>query len=161
MMQATIVYKGPIDQKIKGLGAEVKAALQEQLINWHQKYLEPHFGTLAKVQSRYPGVYKARTANYMKQKAFKYGHQDTLTYSGQTRREVSRAISVSGTSKQARGRMTGANRALNWGGRENMPNMREELLAWNPEEADTLATDMAERIAKFMNDKTDTETVQI
>lgn len=161
MMQATIIYKGPIEGKVKGLGAEVKASLQQQLVTWHQTYLDPHFDTLAKVQSRYPNVYRPRGKDYMIRKANKYGHQNTLEFSGQTRREVSRSISVSGTSKQARGRMSGANRGLNWSGRSNMPDMRSEILAWNPDEIDALATQHGERIAKFLEDKTETETVRI
>jgi len=159
MIKPSITYKGPLGKKVKGFNAKLKQVLQDAIRLWHAGMLPHHFGTLAQVQARYPGVYEKRTAKYMRRKAKKYKHQRMLDFTGQTRIQVTRAIRISGTSKGASGRMTGANRGLNFR-RTDQPDMRAELLTVNQQEADELARYVDAEMTKFLNDNSEVVTKQ-
>ena len=157
MIQGTIVYKGgSLGKRVAGLRPEVKQALIDAVKLWHSDFLKFHFGTLGAVQSRYPGVYVSRTPQYMRDKAKKYGHQDTLVWSGRTKQLMLQSISVSGTSKRARGRLQGSN-TLNFGGIGSRhdgnprPDMRSEATAINQSEAEALRDFIQARVAAFLN----------
>lgn len=167
MFTCHVTHKGPITQKVKKWPAKVKVALIGAVDQWHHGdklkgstgggYLKFHF--TGQAFSRYPGVFKIRTRAYERQKANRFPDSagKPLVWSGRTMSQVTSMISVSGTSKAVHGRMTGANRALNFGGGKR-PNMREELLAVNEYESQALAEYVAGELAQYLQDETETET---
>lgn len=159
-MQTTLLYRGPVEGKIKGLDACVKESMKDCVRLWHGLFLPGHFDTLNAVRSRYPNVYKARTKNYMIRKGKVHKHQRLLDWSGRTRLEMLRKITVTGTSKGATGRMSGSNRALNFSGRADMPNMRAEITTVNQAESNVLAQALGQGIEAFMNSVEQTRTVR-
>jgi hypothetical protein len=105
------------------------------------------------VSGRYPGVYQARKAKYQRSKGKKMGHQRLLEWKGEnggTKAELTRMISISGSSRGARGTMHGANRALNFAGRNGMPDLRKELLAVSPDEERALALFVENYLLEFL-----------
>jgi hypothetical protein len=56
--------------------------------------------------------------------------------------------------------MSGANRALNFGGGKR-PNMREELLAINEQESQALAEYVGAELEQYLKDETETETKEV
>lgn len=160
-MQTTITYRGPVEGKVKGYSAHVKQSLREVVKLWHSTMLPRHFDTIGALRSRYPQQqFKSRSRNYMIRKAKKVGHQRLLDFTGRTRLDVVRKITITGTSKGARGRMNGSNRALNFGGRADMPDLRAELTTVNQEESDLMAQVLGDKIAKFLNDRSETKVVK-
>lgn len=156
MIGGTITYKGgSMGKRVNGLRPATKQALMDAIALWHKDFLKFHFGTFGEVNARYPGVYTPRTVSYQIQKGKKYGHQDLLVYSGETRDATLRTISISGTSKKATGRLPGA-RAFNFNNGETRrdggtrPNTANELLALNEEEKIALQQFLKDRIAKFL-----------
>jgi hypothetical protein len=160
-MRTYITYRGSAEAKIKGFPKALKEILRDAVSMWHRDYLKFHFGTPGSVESRYPGIYKKRTAKYMRRKAMKHGHQNALEYSGRTKIEVTSFISISGTSKNATGRMRGANRALNFGDGVSKPDMRKELLIVAPGEATELGEFVQSQVADFLNKNDDVKTVEV
>lgn len=164
-MQAHITYtkgtigtvKGAAKRKLPKL---VKAALFDAVRRWHsgesfapgygkgkavarQGFLKVHFTPNA--FSRYPDVYRKRSRKYNERKMKAFGHASPLRWTGNTMREIMLGVRVSGTSKKARGRMSGANRALNFkpGGHD----LGAELRTVNAHEAEQLAIYVGEHIA--------------
>ena len=150
MIKTIITIAGDVDEKKRGFNGAVKRTMVAAVKLWHSDMLPHHFATPSAAEARYPGIYKKRTAAYMRTKASKYGHQRLLEYSGATRTAVTAQITVN----RVRGRMPGTNRALNSRGRTNMPDMRAELLITNPSELATLAAGVKEETANFLNSKT-------
>jgi hypothetical protein len=111
MLKTTIISIGmPADWlKRGGFTPMVKAVLQEAISYWHKNLLPGHFERTAK--DRYH--YRQRQESTMRRKigyAHKSGRHEATNYlvwSGQLRREVSRAIRISGSGKRATGAMTG------------------------------------------------------
>jgi hypothetical protein len=141
--------------------AKLKEALARAMHAWHhgmdpafpgigQGMLQYHFTPQAFY--RYKGIYQARGAKYEKRKQNKYGHKNPLVWTGLTRDSVKGGISVSGSFREVRGRMSGANRALNFGGRSNMPDMRKELMAVNKDEDQVLSEGTAKIWAEYLNE---------
>ena len=48
-IKTTITYKGPLDEKVKGMGKLVKTALEHVGLLWHKEMLPHHFGTQGEV----------------------------------------------------------------------------------------------------------------
>lgn len=159
-MQTKLLYKGPVEKKIAGLPAATKAALTDVVMLWHREMLGKHFDTLGALRARYPGVYAPRTRSYMMRKARVHKHQRLLDWSGHTRSEMLRQITVSGTSKKVQGRMIGSSRALNFSSRGTMSNMRDEITAVNAEEGEAMAAMLGEKIAVFMRDQSEEKVVK-
>ena len=160
-LRTYITYRGGADAKARGLPKALKDILRDAVSMWHRDYLKFHFGTQSSVEARYPGIYKKRTAKYMRRKAAKYGHQNALQYSGRTKIEVSSFITISGTSKNATGRMRGANRALNFGDGVSKPDMRKELLIVAHVEAADLAQFVQAQVEEFLNKKDEVHTTEV
>lgn len=164
-----IIYKDDPRAKARGFKSALKGALQNAIKVWHGSYrgsgrdvpsgmLQKHFGTWASVQREYPGVYAERTRAYSIRKA-KRGKTGMLDFTGTTKVMVMAHISVSGTSKRARGRMSGANRALNFlNGRASrtgrqLPDAIAELRSVNQVEAAQLAQFVDAKLQEFFQTK--------
>lgn len=158
MFHATIIYRGPLEGKVKGMSKVVKAAMTDGLLKWHQDILPLHFKPQGQVSARYPGVVKSREAKYMKRKGYKYRHQNLLEFSGELKRNVSRGISVSGTSKEIRGRLPGSQKA-NFKASAKSPDMRAELTTTNEAEAMVLAQIVDAKVGEFLQSNEGTKTV--
>ena len=160
LKHVSVTYRGPVadsDADVKKrLRAEVKQALQDEVVFWHDNILRHHFSYAA--YSRYAGVYAPRTKKYEVRKAKKYGHRNPLEFTGRTKRDVMSRITVSGSAKAARGRMMSANRALNFGGR-GKHDLRAELLAVSAPEMRQMADRIDERVQKWLNDESVSKTV--
>lgn len=159
-LQGAIVYRDELKKKIKGFATKLKEELHELARIWHgtsksggKGFLQFHFDTLSKVQARYPGAYKKRTAKYMRRKAAEQKHQRMLVWSGHMERELKSHVRVVGPARHVRAIMSGSNRALNFsGGRGGKyPNMREEVTAINAEEAAILAQILDLNLETHMN----------
>lgn len=155
-----ITYRGSFEKKSKEFKQRLHAAMGQVIEEWHKDDLPAHFDTLSSVESRYPGVYRPRKRVYQITKGKKYGTQNLLTYTGGTKRELTRGITISATGKTVRGKMHGANRALNFGGRSNMPDMRAEVLAVNEAEANAMAISVSDKVAYFLDSNEGVETVR-
>jgi hypothetical protein len=151
-----ITYKGSPEQKGKKLPEYVAAAMERAVLAWHHGqdplfkgqsagFLPFHFTQQA--YFRYPDVCRSRSAKYERRKERLYGHKNPLVWTGTTQAAVSRSITVTVRGKQARGTMTGANRALNFSGGK----LREELLAVNEREAAALAAGIEALVAVELN----------
>ncbi len=158
MFQAQITYRGPIEGKVKGMPAAVKGALTDAMLLWHSDIMPQHFAPQSQVDARYPGIVKLRGKGYMIHKNNKYHQQNLLEWSGQTKRNVSRGISVIGTSKELRGRLPGSQK-LNFMANANAPKMRDELTTTNEQEAQIFAVLVDKKVGEFLNNNDGTKTV--
>jgi hypothetical protein len=150
-----ITYKGGAITRLGGFEEMMVAAMTEAMVRWHRQDLPHHFDTVAAVNARYPGVYKRRTTGYMIAKARRKGHQQMLMWSGQSAANVMSQITISGTSRELRGRMKGANRAFNFSGVDSKgrvkPLMQIELNYVNDEEWRALMSIVEKRMKEFMD----------
>ena len=160
MIKGTITYAGNPGAKVRGLAGAVKTALFNAGATWHAKDLPRHFDSWQAISARYPGVYKTRTAPYQRRKARIYGHVRLLEFSGTTRRAVTAAAAITGTSKRVRVTMPGANRALNF-----LPSKgydpQAELTAINQAEAEALARQVSDEVAGFLNSNKERRVVRV
>jgi hypothetical protein len=124
MIRGSMVYIGSPRALKRGFGKVIKESLQEAGMLWHRRYLPDHFRRGA--ASKYG--YQKRTADYMKRKARRKGHQAPLVFSGDLKRTVTRTAHVGGTSKQVKVSMPAPWYATrNWKTRGTMPDMPKEI----------------------------------
>lgn len=101
MLRAVIQTRGMGAIKPQNFRAGLKADLGETVLHWHKIIFPKHFTT----QGAQEYGYTKRKAGYMRMKARRYGHQNPLVLTGESKRMMQRAIKVSGTANQARGAM--------------------------------------------------------
>jgi hypothetical protein len=155
--QAHITYRGPLQKKVSGLSGAVKSAMADAMVLWHQDMLPTHFVT----QSAYDAIYGShqnRGPNYMREKAKKYGHQNMCEYSGELKRNVTRGITISGTSKEVRGRLPGSQKA-NYKRVPSAPDVRDEMTAVSQKQAVQLTGVVDAKVTQFLNSNEDSLTV--
>lgn len=129
MIRGTIQYQASPDMVAREFRPIVKAANFNVIHSWHSGFLPRHF--TAGAVATYG--YRKRTKAYQIRKARVKRHQRPLEWSGTLRRNATRQIRVSGTSKAARGIMPGTQVA-------NFHGMRDELVAVTQREISTLGT---------------------
>jgi len=101
-IRAKITYVGFKSLKAKAMRALVKEKAQEVVQWWWKSILPRHFA--ADAWGKYH--YTPRGKKYQQAKRRKYGHGKPLVYTGASMRSMKGAITVSGTSKGGRGKMT-------------------------------------------------------
>ena len=146
----TVTYRGPGDMQLKKreFAPAVKNALQSMLLDvWHPDFLPFHFELAA--YSRYkavaPELFRRRYSRPRKgETAFV---RRPLTWTGELKRNVTRVLRVSGTSKRVRGIMPGSQKA-NFGTHHNMV---EELRIVNKTEAKVMAHHVDKRVTEWFN----------
>lgn len=154
MMRCGIRYQGSPEAKLRGFSGAVKEANFAAIRYWHGRFLPLHFAGSA---SQTYG-YRKRSPQYMRRKGKSLGHQRPLELTGTMKQAVTRSIRISGTSKRARGAMSGA-RVANFHANAS-PSMREELTAVTKAEADTLAETHAAELTRRLNAIQDSETAR-
>jgi hypothetical protein len=107
---------------MKELRPAAKKANFETILFWHRTYLPKHFKANAAAVYKY----EPRDFIYNRLKRKRHGHTKPLVWSGDGSAAAMRQIRPAGTSKRARGLMPGT-QVFNFGGRANMPPMREEV----------------------------------
>lgn len=123
---------------------------QETIEYWFEKMLGRHFKPWA--SQRYDYQSRAPQTVERKRGFAQVGNRDArlpLVMTGQMRREVSRAIRISGSGKRARGVMTGP-RQLSIK-RSNYPDLAGEITKVTQTEANELAKFAEKRMAARMN----------
>jgi len=129
----------------------VKPVLQELVAYWHANFLPRHFqpGAAAKYgyQKRKPATWRR------KRRAAAAGNAEAmlpLIMRGDTKRQVSRAIRISGTAKSATGRMQ-APRVVTHTLRAGLPNYAQEITTVSADEQRGLARLCRNMIIERMN----------
>lgn len=125
---------------VREFGQLVRVGLQDLVENWHQKIMPHHF----KRQAQRKYNYAARTVGYLRQKRKKYPGAGPLEFSGRSRRELTRKIRVSGTSKRARGVMTAPK--YFYMTPANHPNKPEELMQLRNDEGQAMLRRLMGRV---------------
>lgn len=146
-IRGVIEYKGlHPGNTVRELKRAIKFANFKTVEAWHESFLPEHFTTGA---VRKYG-YTPRDAPYMRRKAKRRGHQRPLEYTGEGKRNATRQIVVSGTSKGAKGRLPGT-QVFNFKRSAASPDMRAELLATTKAEEKTLAEVHRIEVGKHLN----------
>lgn len=163
MIKAQINKTGWSVIKPKGFSELQKEALQEQIQDWHLRYLPKHFKRSAITDYGYA----IRTAAYEQKKRRKYGHQDPLVWSGRTRRMALASIRISGTGKRARGVLNVEKYIYQYHKGEDATgrtifqmDKAAELVATNQREAFAMARAFGENMALKIRNARDRETVK-
>lgn len=137
----------------RGIKPYVKATLQDAVRYWHRKYIKRHFRSGA--AERYG--YKKRSAKYVRRKLRAKHHSSPLVWTGRTRDSVSSHIRVSGTAKQATGRMVAPWYIKMVPSTRNAPNLGDEIARTTEQEERDVRRYMervfAERIRKHRTRK--------
>lgn len=164
-LSSTITYHGGVVQTLPEFPAMLKQALADAIVLYHQKFLHRHFGTPAEVAALYPGIYQPRSTRYMKRKAAEKGHQRMLMWGGDSAASVLSAITITGTYKEVRGRMKGANKNFNFSGVDKLgrrkPMMGVELTYTNDAESQEQVEIVDKNVQAFLDKETPVTTVEI
>lgn len=139
------------DKPPRGLLTEWRKAMKEGFAEaiavWHADYLPGHFYRSA--INKYG--YQARSTRYERRKQHLFGHRHPLVYTGALKRSATTSIRITSTSRGGTGTFRGTARALNFSGRSNYPNLREELTATTQEQREQLAWVIENIVARRMN----------
>lgn len=147
-IRGSINYVGSPDHTAKIFRPILKEELQNVIRFWHKDMLPNHFTTTA--VNRYG--YQKRSKKYMIRKARKFGHQRALVFSGEMERQVTRMIRVSGSSKRARGRLSGPRYLFAYRKDVGQPDKAADLTAVTQEEVLTMAKFLDQKMTKRLQD---------
>lgn len=141
----TVTMNGSPAQKIRGLTAALRPALESAIRLWHRTMLPKHFLPLA--MTRYG--YQLRKKGYMIRKARKKGHQNPIMWTGDTKRRM-QAITVTSTGRSNRAARAKGSMPVPWyitvrsrGGKR--PDYKKELTATTPDEIEILKNHIREQ----------------
>jgi len=152
-VRGTITYVGSPEATLAELRRAVKPALQDAVKEWHHKFLRRHFFESA--TTRYG--YKARSAKYEQRKQRRKGHTRPLVWSGDMRRMLLRSITLSGTSKRARGKLMGPKYLYQYHKNRDEVHKADEITAVTTDEVTGLAHLVDKNITARLNAITKTE----
>jgi len=134
----TVTFNGSPAQKIRGLTAALRPALEAAVRFWHRTILPKHFLPLA--MTRYG--YQLRKKGYMIRKARKKGHQNPIMWTGDTKRRM-QAITVTSTGRSNRAARAKGSMPVPWyitvrSKKGKRPDYKAELTATTPDEIELL-----------------------
>jgi len=103
MIRGQIIERGSPRQVARRFAPLNRNSLRDTVRFWWQMFLPQHFKPIAAWKYRY----QKRTDAYLRRKQRVMGHQLPLVWSGEMKRMVTSGVRLSGTSKRARGILTG------------------------------------------------------
>lgn len=156
MIRGTITYIGAARGKTQALKKIIKEGTQDLVREWHEKFFPKHFTSIGAAQYKYA----TRNFKYTKKKKNKRGHELPLVFTGQLKRETSRSIRVSGTSKGAKGILSGP-KYMYYFNPGSSPDKAAELVAVSKKEVTLLAKKLDKQATKRLNDVKTKRTVRM
>lgn len=140
-----IFYKKHPEATMKVLKKAVKDELKGIVFDWHEDTLSGHFTPQAAAKYRYA----KRTEKYLKAKQKKFGHRNPLVYTGNLKRQSTRSVRVTGTSKKATGRMPVPTYLFF---KKGAVDMKKEIIAVAKPEIVIMARNLQTRIGKKLDE---------
>lgn len=156
-LRGTIVYKNSPEATTRELKRAAKAELAEVPQHWHEKYLPGHF----KRENMSKYKMKERSESHNRRKRKLYGHSDPLVFTGDMKREVSRQIKVTSTSKGARGVLRGPRYLYQRRKKYNQPDKAAEIVYATVPEVRDMSEFLDRRITARLNGMNKSETKRL
>lgn len=154
MIRGTVVIEGSPKGMVKQFRQFVKEGLFWLIQNWHRETLIRHFKPEAKQRYKY----EPRSIKYLRYKAKKRPMAGPLEFSGRSKRELTRAVRVSGTAKKAKGAMS-APRYF-WMTPKNQPDKSAEATVVTKKETLDMAKKLNEKVTKQLNQVKDRQVIR-
>jgi hypothetical protein len=147
MIRGVVIIEGSPEGMAKEFGQLVRKGLFELVENWHKRILPHHFEPAA--ERRY--LYAPRTIKYLRYKAKRRPMAGPLEFSGQSKKELTQMIRVSGTAKRATGAMSAPRYFWMRPAGSNHPDMSEEATTVTLDETNAMAQRLNERVTAQLN----------
>jgi len=155
MIRGTVVIEGSPRGMVKQFRQLVKEGLVNLIKNyWHREILPGHFKPEAKQRYKYA----PRSIKYLRYKAKRRPMAGPLEFSGKSKRQLTRTIRVSGTSKKATGAMTAP--GYFWMTPKGHPNKAEEATKVTKKETLAMAEMLNDRVTKRLNEIKDRQVIR-
>jgi len=147
MLRGVMIIEGSPRGMAKQFRSIVKKEMEKLIDEWHSDTLPKHFEKGA--GRRYKKEYSPRSVKYLRYKQKKRPMAGPLEFSGKSKRQLTRRIRISTTSKKATGKMD-APRYF-WMRPPGHPKKGEELTAVTKKETLIMAKLLNERVTKRLN----------